>query len=120
MKQWKTSYDENRERDKKLVFRLSEKEKEFFETVFESSTFRYRRELFLHLLKDTRVFNVDMTPINEVKVELSRIGNNVNQIARAINQGEQFNEFYYQNILETRKDLNELWHTLQSIQSKLP
>lgn len=112
--------NKNRERDKQIKFRLTEDEKEYLDSVFENSNFQNKSDFFLHLLNNVNIFNVDMKPIRDIKVELSRIGNNVNQIATNLNQGIDFNETHYNKVLDLEKELHEIWHILLSIQSKLP
>ena len=60
------------------------------------------------------VFKKEMiiiTGANDVATELRRIGNNVNQLARAVNAG-----FVSQiNLTETRKELEKIWQSLNSL-----
>ena len=60
------------------------------------------------------VFKKEMiiiTGANDVATELRRIGNNVNQLTRAVNAG-----FVSQiNLTETRKELEKIWQSLNSL-----
>ena len=60
------------------------------------------------------VFKKDIVIINgldEFSAQLRRIGNNVNQLARAVNAG-----FVSQiNLTETRKELEKIWQSLNSL-----
>ena len=60
------------------------------------------------------VFKKDIVIINgldEFSAELRRIGNNVNQLTRAVNAG-----FVSQiNLTETRKELEKIWQSLNSL-----
>ena len=50
--------------------------------------------------------------MKEILIELSREGNNLNQIARALNQKEEFNA---EQFLETKEKLMELWSLIEKI-----
>ena len=70
-----------------------------------------------HLISDfvrDCVFKKEMiiiTGANDVATELRRIGNNVNQLTRAVNAG-----FVSQiNLTETRKELEKIWQSLNSL-----
>ena len=60
------------------------------------------------------VFEKDIVIINgldEFSAELRRIGNNVNQLTRAVNAG-----YVSQiNLTETRKELEKIWQSLNSL-----
>ena len=50
--------------------------------------------------------------LKEILIELSREGNNLNQIAKALNQKEEFKE---EQFLETKEKLMELWSLIEKI-----
>ena len=50
--------------------------------------------------------------MKEILLELSREGNNLNQIAKALNQNE---EFKADQFLETKEKLMELWSLIEKI-----
>lgn len=60
------------------------------------------------------VFKKDIVIINgldEFSAQLRRIGNNINQLTRAVNAG-----FVSQiNLTETRKELEKIWQSLNSL-----
>ena len=52
-----------------------------------------------------------VTGAEDVATELRRIGNNINQLTRAVNAG-----FVSQiNLTETRKELEKIWQSLNSL-----
>lgn len=60
------------------------------------------------------VFKKEMiiiTGADDVAAELRRIGNNVNQLARAVNAGYASQI----NLTETRKELEKIWQSLNSL-----
>ena len=48
---------------------------------------------------------------NDVATELRRIGNNINQLTRAVNAGYASQI----NLTETRKELEKIWQSLNSL-----
>ena len=91
-----------------LKFRVTPEEKEIITHKALSS---YR--LVSQYLRDCAL-EKQITVINgadNVAEELMRIGNNVNQIARAVNSG-----FINQvNLTETREELKAIWQSLNSL-----
>ena len=91
-----------------ISFRVTAEEKKWIEG---HSYGNYR--LISGFVRDC-VFKKDIVIINgldEFSVQLRRIGNNVNQLARAVNAG-----FVSQiNLTETRKDLGKIWQSLNSL-----
>lgn len=91
-----------------ISFRVTAKEKKWIE---DHSYGNYR--LISDFVRD-RVFKKDIVIINgldEFSAELRRIGNNVNQLTRAVNAG-----FVSQiNLTETRKELEKIWQSLNSL-----
>ena len=91
-----------------LKFRVTPEEKEIITNKALSS---YR--LVSQYLRDCAL-GKEITVINgadNVADELRRIGNNVNQIARAVNSGF-INEV---NLTETREELKAIWQSLNSL-----
>lgn len=91
-----------------LKFRVTPEEKEI---ITHKALFSYR--LVSQYLRDC-VLGKQITVINgadNVADELRRIGNNVNQITRAVNAG-----FITEvNLTETREELKAIWQSLNSL-----
>ncbi len=91
-----------------ISFRVTAEEKKWIE---EHSYGNYR--LISDFVRDC-VFKKEMiiiTGAGDVATELRRIGNNVNQLTRAVNAG-----FVSQiNLTETRKELENIWQSLNSL-----
>lgn len=91
-----------------LKFRVTPEEKEIITHKALSS---YR--LVSRYLRDSAL-EKQITVINgadDVAEELRRIGNNVNQIARAVNSGYIIEA----NLTETREELRAIWQSLNSL-----
>ena len=88
-----------------LKFRVTPKEKEIINNKALScnkTVSMYLRDCALE--KEIKVINGD----NSIAEELRRIGNNINQIARGVNTGY----ITAVNLTETRKELIEIWQSL--------
>lgn len=100
----------NKENNKSVIisFRVTPEEKKWIE---DHSYGNYR--LISDFVRDC-VFKKDIVIINgldEFSAQLRRIGNNVNQLARAVNAG-----FVSQiNLTETRKEFEKIWQSLNSL-----
>jgi hypothetical protein len=91
-----------------ISFRVTAEEKKWIE---EHSYGNYR--LISDFVRDC-VFEKDIVIINgldEFSAQLRRIGNNVNQLTRAVNAGYATQI----NLTETRKELEKIWQSLNSL-----
>ena len=78
----------SRSRSKQVKFWASEKELEQIKKKVKKSKLT-QSEYLLRSALDKNILVVD--GLKEILIELSREGNNLNQIARALNQKEEFN-----------------------------
>lgn len=62
------------------------------------------------------VIRYDSQLLSDLKRSLCSIGNNVNQIAIRVNQNSTL---YQDDMQELQEKVNDIWHTLKSIQSIL-
>lgn len=99
----------NRKKNKQLKFRANPKDHKKIKSKIEKSGLT-QNEFLLRSALDKKIIRTGN--LTDVRIELKRIGNNINQIARKINQG---------NILtaeEKEKFLEEL-KKLQAAQNKI-
>ncbi|HAT4219239.1 plasmid mobilization protein [Clostridium perfringens] len=97
---------ENRKRDKQIKFYVNEKEYEQIKKKVEKSKLKQQEYLIKSAL-NKKIIVVD--GLKEILLELSREGNNLNQIAKKINEGEQ------KDIKEMKNKLNDLWDLIEKI-----
>ena len=95
---------ENRKRDKQIKFYVNEKEYEQIKKNVEKSKLKQQEYLIKSAL-NKKIIVVD--GLKEILLELSREGNNLNQIAKKINEGEQ------KDIKEMKNKLNNLWDLIE-------
>lgn len=99
----------SRARPKQVKFWASEKELEQIKKKVKKSKLT-QSEYLLRSALDKNILVVD--GLKEILIELSREGNNLNQIAKALNQREGFNQ---ETFLETKEKLMDLWTLIEEI-----
>lgn len=99
----------SRARPKQVKFWASEKELEQIKKKVKKSKLT-QSEYLLRSALDKNILVVD--GLKEILIELSREGNNLNQIARALNQKEEFNA---EQLFETKEKLMDLWSLIEKI-----
>lgn len=97
----------NRTRPKQIVIRVSEEELEQIKGKVEQSG-KSQQQYIIEALTQREVVNLDA--VKELYPELKRIGNNLNQIARALNGTGYYD---YRLITQNQKELNEVWQSLK-------
>lgn len=98
--------NENRKRNKQIKFYVNEKEYDQIKKKVEKSKLKQQEYLIKSAL-NKKIIVID--GLKEILLELSREGNNLNQIAKKINEGEQT------DIKEMKKNLMELWDLIEKI-----
>lgn len=100
---------DNRSRPKQVKFWASESEVEQIKKKVKKSKLT-QSDYLLRCALDQKILVVE--GLKEILLELIREGNNLNQISKALNQGEQINQ---NEILETKEKLMELWGLIEKI-----
>lgn len=98
--------NENRKREKQIKFYVNEKEYDQIKKKVEKSKLKQQEYLIKSAL-NKKIIVID--GLKEIFLELSREGNNLNQIAKKINEGEQ------KDIKEMKNKLNNLWDLIEKI-----
>ena len=102
----------NKTRPKQLSFRVNEEEyQKLQERVQESG--KNQQEYILSCVLDKKIVNTD--GIKELIPELKRVGNNLNQIAHALNGGRYYQ---YNLITDNQKELDKVWQSLKQFLQK--
>ncbi len=99
----------SRARPKQVKFWATEKELEQIKKKIKKSKLT-QSEYLLRSALDKKIVVVE--GLKEILIELSREGNNLNQISRALNQGEEFNQ---EQLIESKEKLMELWSLIENI-----
>ena len=103
----------NKTRPKQLSFRVNEEEyQQLQEKVFQSG--KNQQEYILSCVLEKQIVNTD--GIKELIPELKRIGNNLNQIAKKLNENGYVD--YKQELPNTMKEVREVWQLLKQYLQK--
>ena len=106
----------DRKRKVPLFFYVTEEEealiKEKMKLLGTENKSAYLRKMTL----DGYIINVDYSNIKENTAQLQRIGNNINQIVKRMNQT---GSLYRADVAEVKELMKEIWHTQRSILSSL-
>lgn len=103
-------------RDRLIKFMVSADEYEF---IKQKAALSGAKNLSCYLRKMAitgRIIKYNGEEFSEIKKGISRIGNNVNQIAVRVNKT---GTIYYDDLQEIKGKVNEIWRSVQSIQSIL-
>ena len=107
---------QNRYRDKQLIVRVTEKEKQFIQKkmkVFGTENFNaYARKILI----DGYIIHVDMTEFQKLSAEVNKIGVNINQIAKIANATDNICE---KDIEKIKEMVEEIWQLLKSSLSEI-
>ena len=101
-----------RSRDIQIKFRVSEEEAEQLRKKVEQSG-KSQQQYIIEALTQSNIVNTD--GIKELIPELKRVGNNLNQIAHALNGSSYYS---YNLITENQKELTEIWQSLKQFLQK--
>lgn len=66
---------------------------------------------------DGEIFLIDNMPLKEMNMNLTRVGSNINQIAKRVNSTDRY---YKEDFIEIKEMLDEIWQLQKSILLKLP
>lgn len=102
---------EKRTRPKQMKFRVTEKEKEMILENTKKLGFKSFDKYARKMLLDGYVINLksaDDETLDHLMAEVSRIGNNINQIARRVNSNQNIYESDIQEIKRGQKTLSQL------------
>lgn len=114
----KEKNQENRYRRNQIHLRLSDEEYAYLQKKFKKSECHTVNDFFITLLKKSNIYKMNWKDFNipAVSGEISKIGRNVNQIRKKLNET---GSFYESDMEEIQKGFHRIWQLLESILSKL-
>ncbi len=101
----------NRSRNVAMVIRLTPDEKDFVMWKMKLSGMKNFSLFVRTMLIRGEVKNVDLAHYRELAKEVSRIGTNINQVARLANANGRINR---QEIAELQQRMEDIWRLLKS------
>ena len=108
---------ENRIRANEFKLRLSDDELRLLNEKWKLSGLPSRNAYLRQLIIYGFVYDIDYADLREYNTELSRIGNNLNQIAKKVNMN---GEATPSDIKEAKELMEKIWLTQKSMLSKHP
>jgi len=106
----------NRERNHYITFRVTKKEKEMIDRRMAQTGMINRRAYLLKMAIDGRVIQIELKSVNEMVRLLSNATNNINQIARRVNET---GNFYAADMKNLQKRYDEIWGQTKIILRKI-
>lgn len=100
------SEKQNRVRQKQRILRLTEEENELLKERINDSPYDNFQNYARHMLLAGKIHYVDYSELQQLKWEVNKIGNNINQIAKLANQFEEISQ-------EDIDDLLDLIHQVE-------
>lgn len=107
----------NRNRKHKITLYLSDDEMYILKNKAQLSNLGSMSAYLRNLIIYGYVYDVDYKFLHDYSVELSRIGNLINQIAKRANTT---GNLYLEDIKEVKELMEKIWHTHESMLSKQP
>ena len=108
---------EKRARNNVLYLRLSDDEMRILNAKAKLAGMRNRSDFLRQLIIEGLVYDVDYSYLREYNYQLSKIGGNINQIAKRINETRSI---FQTDIDEIKKEMEKLWQLQKSTVSRQP
>ena len=106
-----------RERKNPIQVYLSDDEKYVLDRKVEESHMRNMSEYIRHMILYNYTYEIDYKDLQEYSRQLSAIGRNINMIRERI---MKTGNFYENDIKEIKELMDKIWHTHESMLSKVP
>ncbi len=107
----------NRERKNELKIYLSDDEQYILEQKVKASGMRDKSSFLRHQILYGYVYDIDYSDLREYNTTLSKIGNNLNQIAKRMNAT---GNVYAADVKEVKELMKKVWETQKAMLSKQP
>ena len=97
-----------KERTKKIDFRVTKEEKELIDNHIEKLGFENRSHFLRKVVFDTNIIQTDLEPMKRLAQEVNSVGVNINQIVRKANQENHIDESILVELLNKLKDIEKI------------
>ena len=94
------SENQNRVRQKQRKLRLTEEENELLKKRINDSPYDNFQNYARHMLLAGSIHYVDYSELQQLKWEVNKIGNNINQVAKLANQFEEISQDDIDDLLD--------------------
>lgn len=110
-----------RERAIRVPIFYNEKEIDVLKQNMGTAGIKNRSEYIRRMTLQGTIIHTDLSAIKELSFQISKIGNNVNQIARAVNETGEITPFQLAGLKKSLEEISEYQiETLKSIGKLLP
>ena len=109
----------SRERDRKIPIQvyLSKNEKYVLDEKIKESKMRNISEYIRHLILYGYVYDIDYNGLKEYSYQIAALGRNINMIRERI---MKTGNAYEEDLNEIKELMDKIWHTHESMLSKVP
>ena len=111
------NHKDNRSRKNEILFYLSDDEKYILDYKVKISGMNSQAAFIRFLIIYGFVYDIDYSQLQEYNTLLSRISNNLNQIAKRMNAT---GHVYDADVKQVKELMNEVWQSQKSMLSKQP
>ena len=108
---------EKRARNHEVKLRLNDAEYDILNAKYKVSNACNRNAFLRQLIIEGFVYDVDYSQIREYNYNLAKIGTNINQIAKRLNQT---GSIYKDDIEKIKKEMDQIWQSQKSMVSNQP
>lgn len=109
---------DNHLRNRKITLRFTEDEKEYIDKKKEMTIYEHYNDFILVAVTHCNIFTVDITPMLEVASQISKIGTNLNQIAKAVNTSGNLYKNEVKDLQTKIKEIEKIIHDIIGIFKK--
>jgi ltrF len=99
---------QNRTRKIQRLIRLNQEEDNYLKMRIKQSPYNNFQNYARHLLLSGEIKFVDYSELKQLKWEINKIGNNINQVVRLANQFEDISQEDIEDLLKTIKQIEML------------
>ena len=107
----------NRTRKNAVLLYLSDDELRILDAKTKLTGMRSRSATLRQLIVEAMLYEVDYKELQNTNMQLAKIGNNINQIAKRINETRSI---YQADIDEVKKEIDKVWQLQKSTLSRQP
>ena len=108
----------NHLRNRKITLRFTEDEKEYIDKKKGMTIYEHYNDFILAAVTHCNIFTVDTKPMLAVAEQISKIGTNINQIAKAVNISGNLYKNEVQELQTKIKEVEKIVHNIIEISTK--
>lgn len=105
-------------RNKKITLRFTADEKEYLDKKKEMTIYEHYNDFILAAVTHCNIFTVDTKPMLAVAEQISKIGTNINQIAKAVNTSGNLYKNEVKELQEKVEEMSNFVHSIIEISTK--